>query len=585
MESPHSMKNWLYKESPNRELVTQLQENLQVPYTIANLLVQRGITDFETAKTFFTPNWDQVHDPFAMKDMDKAIERIEQALAGDEKILIYGDYDVDGTTAVSLLYSFFTRYHDLIEYYIPDRYTEGYGISMQGVNYAIDNDFRLIIALDCGIKAIDQVAHAKKNGVDFIICDHHRPGTQLPDAVAILDPKRDDCNYPYDELCGCGIGFKLVQAFAAKNGMPESELEKYLDLVAIAIASDIVPIDGENRVLCYHGLERLNSKPRTGIKPFIEAANKSKFDVTDLVFTIGPRINAAGRIHTGKKAVELLTSNDALAARVISEEINNYNLERRELDQAITAQALAMIDNSEELKKRKSTVLYSADWHKGVIGIVASRVMEKYYRPTVILTKSGDHLAGSARSVKDFDVYDALSCCTDNLTQFGGHMYAAGMTLDENQLEGFSQRFEEVVASTITKEQLVEQIDIDAEIDFRELESDVPGNPLPKLYRLIQRFAPFGPANMRPTFVTHRVVDNGYSAAIGSDGSHLRLNVVQQGNPAFIVGGIAFGMGHFAERIKTGEPFSMAYTIEVNEWNNTISLQLNVKDIKFDLKA
>jgi single-stranded-DNA-specific exonuclease len=576
------MKKWLYKESKNSELVTQLSDELSVPYTISNLLVQRGIEDFETAKTFFTPSWEQVHDPYLMKDMRLAVERIGKALENDEKILVYGDYDVDGTTSVSLVYSFLKKYHDRIDYYIPDRYLEGYGVSMKGVQYAIDNDFKLIIALDCGIKAIDKVAYAKENGVEFIICDHHRPGDKIPDAVAVLDPKQDDCNYPFDELCGCGIGFKLVQAFAAENEIDGAELAEYLDLVAIAIASDIVPINGENRVLCSYGLDRLNKQPRIGIQSFIEAANKSKFNVTDLLFTIGPRINAAGRIHSGKKAVELLISENREDAQIVADEINAYNLERRELDKNITEEALSMIASDPEMLKRKSTVLYSPNWHKGVIGIVASRVMETYYRPTIILTKSGEVLAGSARSVREFDVYNALSECTNELTQFGGHMYAAGMTMDENKLEAFSQQFEKTVANTIKDEQLVQQIEVDAEIDFKELEPDVNGNPLPKLYRLIERFAPFGPTNLRPVFVTNNIVDNGYSSAIGSDKSHLKLNIVQQGNPAFKVAAIAFKMGHLADRIKSGEPFSIAYSIEVNEWRNTISLQLNVKDIKFE---
>lgn len=575
------MKKWLYKETNNPELVTQLQEELKIPYTIADLLVHRDIHDFDSAKTFFNPDWGSTHDPFLMKDMDRAVERIEEALEKDEKILVYGDYDVDGTTAVSLVYSFLLNFHDLLEYYIPDRHKEGYGVSMQGVEYAIDNGFSLIIALDCGIKAIDKVARAQEQGVDFIICDHHRPGPELPDAVAILDPKRDDCDYPYDELCGCGIGFKLIQAFASRNGIEENELEEYLDLVAIAIAADIVPMNGENRVLCAYGLDRINTDPRTGIKPFIDAAKKSKFNVTDLVFTIAPRINAAGRIHSGKKAVELLISPDLDSAKHVSDQINAYNLERKELDQSITAEALNMIANNPELQNKQSTVVYSPKWHKGVIGIVAARLMETYYRPTIVLTRSGDHVSGSARSVREFDVYNALQACSDELTQFGGHMYAAGMTLPEEKVLDFTSKFEQVVNSTISPEQLVQLIEVDGELDFKELEPDINGNPLPKLYRLLHRFSPFGPCNLRPTFVTHNVVDNGYSKAIGSDGSHLKLNIFQQGNPNFIVNAIAFKFGHLAERIRTGEPISMAYTLEENEWNNTISLQLNVKDIKF----
>ncbi len=562
-------------------MVTELSEQLKVPYTIGRLLVQRGIIDFESARAFFQPDWANTHDPYLMKDMDKAVARIGQALANDEKILVYGDYDVDGTTAVSLVYSFLTRFHDLVDYYIPDRYSEGYGVSMAGIEYAKEQNIKLIIALDCGIKAIPQVDHALESGIEFIICDHHRPGEVLPKAVAVLDPKRADCNYPFKELCGCGIGFKLVQAFAHENGIEEHDLEEYLDLVAIATAADIVPVYGENRILSAFGLSRINSRPRIGILPFIEEASKSKFDMTDLVFKIAPRINAAGRIHSGRKAVELLISTDETAARAVAKQIDDYNNERRAIDQSITEQAVERLNSDPSQRAKKTTVLYSPEWHKGVIGIVASRVMEHYYRPTIILTKSGDTLAGSARSVDGFDIYEALSQCEEQLIQFGGHKYAAGMTLNEADLEAFSSKFEEVVAGSILPEQLIEQIEIDAELDFFELEPDVPTNPLPKIYRLIQRFAPFGPTNMRPVFASHRIVDNGYSEAIGSDKSHLRLNVVQQGNPAFIVGGIGFGMGHLAERIKSGEPFSVAYTIEANEWNNTVSMQLNVKDIKF----
>ncbi|MDG2332361.1 MAG: single-stranded-DNA-specific exonuclease RecJ [Flavobacteriales bacterium] len=576
------MKKWLYKESKEPNLVSQLQRELNVPCTVANLLVQREIPDFDTAKTFFNPKWSNTHDPFLMRDMDAAITRIQLAIKGKQKILIYGDYDVDGTTAVSLVYSFFAKLHEEIAYYIPDRYKEGYGISKAGVEYAIDNGFSLIIALDCGIKAIDHVDFAKENKVDFIICDHHRPGIELPKACAVLDPKREDCDYPFKELCGCGIGFKLIQAYSSTIGLNDSDLHVYLDLVAIAIAADMVPINDENRILCYFGLKQINSAPRMGVVPFIKAAKKSKFNVSDLVFSIAPKINAAGRIHSGKTAVELLISDSLQTANEISDQINKYNTERRSLDKSITEEALEMIAANPELQNKNTTVLYSPTWHKGVIGIVASRLIETYYRPTIILSKSGDVVSGSARSVREFDVYNALQACTNELLQFGGHKYAAGLTIAEDKVEEFRTKFESIVQQTIRRDQLIPQIEIDSVIEFQELVPDIPRNPLPKLYRILERFAPFGPSNRRPVFVTHDVVDNGYSKAIGADESHLKLNIKQEKHPHIIVSGIAFKFGHLAEMVKSGEPFSIAYTLELNEWNNQVNLQLNVKDIRFE---
>ena len=576
------MKKWLYKESKEPNLVSQLQRELNVPYTVASLLVQREIPDFDTAKTFFNPKWSNTHDPFLMRDMDAAITRIQLAIKGKQKILIYGDYDVDGTTAVSLVYSFFAKLHEEIAYYIPDRYKEGYGISKAGVEYAIDNGFSLIIALDCGIKAIDHVDFAKENNVDFIICDHHRPGNELPKACAVLDPKREDCDYPFKELCGCGIGFKLIQAYSSTIGLNDSDLHVYLDLVAIAIAADMVPINDENRILCYFGLKQINSAPRMGVVPFIKATKKSKFNVSDLVFTIAPKINAAGRIHSGKTAVDLLISDSLQTANEISDQINKYNTERRSLDKSITEEALEMIAANPELQNKNTTVLYSPTWHKGVIGIVASRLIETYYRPTIILSKSGDVVSGSARSVREFDVYNALQACTNELLQFGGHKYAAGLTIAEDKVEEFRTKIESIVQQTIRRDQLIPQIEIDSVIEFQELVPDIPRNPLPKLYRILERFAPFGPSNRRPVFVTHDVVDNGYSKAIGADESHLKLNIKQEKHPHIIVSGIAFKFGHLAEMVKSGEPFSIAYTLELNEWNNQVNLQLNVKDIRFE---
>ncbi|MDQ3046959.1 MAG: single-stranded-DNA-specific exonuclease RecJ, partial [Bacteroidota bacterium] len=490
-------KRWKVKSVENPEIVIKLSEELKIDKILASLLVQRGITDYAGAKNFFRPQLKDLHDPFLMKDMDKAIVRLETAIQKNEKILVYGDYDVDGTTAVSLVYSFLKSLPQCaagqISYYIPDRYAEGYGISFTGIDFAKDNNFSLIIALDCGIKSIDKVSYASERNIDFIICDHHRPGDTLPDAVAVLDPKRDDCSYPFDELCGCGVGFKLVQAYAQKNYIPFEQLSEYLDLTAISIASDLVPIVGENRILCYFGLEQINKSPRRGIKAILELANiKKEVTINELVFTIGPRINAAGRIETGRNAVELLVSETLDHAQTSGRNINITNTERRSLDLTITQHALSMIDNDPELIKRKSTVLFHNEWHKGVIGIVASRLTEKYYRPTIVLTESNGKATGSARSVKDFDVYDAIEACSDLLEQFGGHKYAAGLTLKLENLEAFQKRFEEVVSNTILDHMLIPEIEIDAELDLCNIS--------PKFFRILKQFSPFGPGNPSPVF-------------------------------------------------------------------------------------
>ena len=566
-------KNWVEPREINREATDQLAADLKITRLLAALLMGRGIDSYDKAHRFFRPTLAMLHDPFLMQDMGKAIQRIEQAIENKEKILIYGDYDVDGTTAVSLVYSFFLKVHPEIQYYIPNRYKEGYGVSMIGVDYAIENNYALIICLDCGIKANDTITYAKKNGVDFIVCDHHLPGDELPPAVAILDPKRADCSYPYNELSGCGIGFKLIQAYAQKNSIAFEELLSFLDLAAISIASDIVPITGENRVLAYFGLKQVNADPRPGIKAIIDSTKtKHELSIENLVFIIGPRINAAGRIKTGMDAVELLISTDKAKAEEACTLINQHNNERRDLDKAITQEALDIIKNDETLINRKTTVLFKPDWHKGVIGIVASRLIENYYRPTIVLTSSNGMASGSARSVTDFSVYNAIKACEDLLEQFGGHKYAAGLTLKVENIPAFQEKFEKVVGEQIENQLLVPHINIDAEIKFSEI--------TPKFFRILKQFAPFGPNNMMPVFKTKGVMDNGWASTVGDDGKHLRFKVYQQENSNINFGAIGFNLGNKLEIISSGKPFNICYTIEENHWNDQITLQLNVKDIQ-----
>ncbi|MGB3948994.1 MAG: single-stranded-DNA-specific exonuclease RecJ [Bacteroidia bacterium] len=576
-------KRWSIKPSGNEAKVNQLASDLGIDLVLANLLVQRGIETFEEARDFFRPSLFNLHDPFLMKDMDKAILRLEKAIRAREKILVYGDYDVDGTTAVSLVYSFLkkitaTESNDgLIDYYIPDRYAEGYGISFQGIDFAKENNFKLIIALDCGIKANDKVDYANERNIDFIICDHHRPGDILPNAVAILDPKRKDCAYPFDELCGCGIGFKLVQAYAQKNNIPFEELHEYLDLTAISIASDLVPVTGENRILCYYGLQELNKNPRKGIKSILDLANiKKTIGINELVFTIGPRINAAGRINTGRDAVALLISDNTEHAKTSGININTTNTERRALDVTITQQALSMIESDASLLNRKSTVLFNNEWHKGVIGIVASRLIEKYYRPTIVLTESGGKATGSARSVKDFDVYNAIEACADLLEQFGGHKYAAGLTLKLENIVAFQQRFEEVVSSTIEEHLLVPEIEIDAELDISTI--------TPKFYRILKQLEPFGPNNMAPVFLTKNVVDKGAVRIVGNNHLKIDIQANNSNSSSECFSAIAFVQAHHFDDILRKKPFSICYTIEENEFNGRTTLQFNIKDIKTDQK-
>lgn len=560
---------WTIKPKPSEDKIKHLAQALNVEDFVATLLVQRGIETFEDAKNFFRPTLDHLHDPYLMKDMKKAVARIELAIENQENILVFGDYDVDGTTAVSLVSSYLKTYYPNVATYIPDRYDEGYGISFKGIDFADDNGMSLIIALDCGIKSIDHVAYAKERNIDFIICDHHRPGKDLPEAVAILDPKRDDCSYPYDELCGCGIGFKLIQALGLNRGQTIEDLTSYLDLVAAAIAADIVPMTGENRVLAYFGLQVINSDPRPGIKALVHQVKKQTLDITDVVFIIAPRINAAGRIKHGNHAVELLTEFDFEQAQQFASEIEQYNSDRKDLDKQITKEALLQIEVNEE-KDRFTSVVYQENWHKGVIGIVASRLIENYYRPTLVFTKSGDKYAASARSVKGFDVYNALEACSQHLEQFGGHMYAAGMTLKEENYSIFKEAFEKQVQETIHPDMLIPEIEIDAEIDFADI--------TPKLTRILKQFEPFGPLNMTPVFLTKNIKDTGYAKKLGEDNAHLKLFVKQnnsEGIPA-----IGFGLGNKMELTTNQKPFEAVYCIDENEWNGKISIQLRLKNIK-----
>ncbi|WP_370397717.1 single-stranded-DNA-specific exonuclease RecJ [Tenacibaculum dicentrarchi] len=559
---------WTLKKEPDLLKVNQLAKELSVEKTLAKILVQRNIDTFDKARKFFRPSLDDLHDPFLMKDMHIAVQRIEKAIANNENILVFGDYDVDGTTAVSLLSSYLKTIHPKVSTYIPDRYAEGYGVSYMGIDFADDNDFSLIIALDCGIKAIDKVAYASEKNIDFIICDHHKPGKEIPKAVAVLNAKQEDCFYPYDELCGCGVGFKLIQGLASKRNQTIDDLMPYLDLVATAIAADIVPMTGENRTLTYFGLQVINSKPRNGIKAIIEQLNKKELTITDVVFIIAPRINAAGRMKHGNHAVELLTEMDFDLAVEFASSIEKFNSDRKGIDKKITEEALLQIENNNETEKFTS-VVFDENWHKGVIGIVASRLIETYYRPTLVFTKSGDKLAASARSVKGFDVYNALEQCAEFIEQFGGHKYAAGLTLVPEQYENFKNKFEEVVKNTIDKNLLIPEISIDAELDLSEIS--------PKFFRIIKQMAPFGPLNMRPTFSTTAVRDNGFGKQVGADKTHLKLNIIY-GADNRTYNSIGFSLGKKLPLIQN--EFDIAYALDENTWNGNTSIQLLLKDIK-----
>lgn len=566
---------WNFQTPTEEELRKRdrLAVELGISPVICLLLVQRGIASAEEAKKFFHPSLSDLHDPFLMPDMDKAVKRLNKALGNKEKILVYGDYDVDGTTAVSLVYKFLRPYSSSIDFYIPDRYDEGYGISIKGIDYAAENGVSLIISLDCGIKAVEKIEYAKSKGIDFIICDHHMPDDVLPDAVAVLDAKRSDSIYPYEHLSGCGVGFKFMQAFGKSNNFPLADLEKLLDLVAVSIASDIVPITGENRILAYYGLKQLNQNPSLGLKGIIDICGLTGKEITisDIVFKIGPRINASGRMMNGKEAVELLLAKDSEIAREKSENINQYNEDRRELDKKITDEANAIIDTFTDMEDRKAIVVFNQDWHKGVIGIVASRLTEKYYRPAVVLTQSTGLITGSARSVTGFDIYKAIENCRDLLENFGGHTYAAGLSLRAENLEAFTKRFEELAASEIIPEQMIPQIDIDAVLDFKEI--------TPKFLSDLKKMSPFGPDNQKPVFCTRHVKDYGTSKLVGKDLEHIKLELIDgiSSNP---VHAIAFGMHRHSTHIKNMYPFSLCYTVEENTYNGNTSIQLMVKDIK-----
>lgn len=567
-------KIWELKKQGDPNEIKHLSAALNVNMTIARLLVQRGITTFNEAKAFFRPRLSDLHDPFLMKDMDKAVARLEQAIANQEKVLVYGDYDVDGTTSVALMYTFLKPRLEHIEYYIPDRYSEGYGISPKSIDYAASSGFSLIIALDCGIKAVDKISNAKQRGLDFVICDHHNPDDEVPPAVAVLDPKQPDCNYPYKELSGCGVGFKLLQAYCQKNNVELEEIYDLLDLVVVSIASDIVPITGENRVLAYYGLKKLNSNPGMGLQTIINLAgiNGSDITISDIVFKIGPRLNASGRIEHGKKSVQILVSNDEDKSDILGEEIDSFNEIRKTLDRDITQDALDMIEKDPEMKNMNSTVLYNRDWHKGVVGIVASRVTEQFYRPTIILTESNGLATGSARSVKDFDLYEAIGQCSDLLESYGGHMYAAGLTLKIENVPEFRRRFEEIVTSQLTDLSQVQTVEVDAKITLSEI--------TPRFYRILKQFAPFGPHNMTPVFVTEDVFDAGTSRLVGKNQEHLKLDLVEPDVNSGIFPGIAFNQSEKFDLITSGLPFDVCYSITENEYRGKTSLQLFIRDIK-----
>lgn len=557
----------------NEQVVDELYYDLKINRTLCKLLAQRNISSYDESKAFFRPNLEQhLHNPFLMNGMDAAIKRIDKAIKGQEKILIYGDYDVDGTTSVALVYTFLKDLYFYVDYYIPDRYKEGYGISYTGIDWATENGYSLIIALDCGIKANKKVAYAKEKGVDFIICDHHRPEGQIPPAVAVLDPKRPDCPYPYKELSGCGIGFKLVQALAKNKQIPFGKVAELLDFVAVSIAADIVPINGENRVLAYYGLQRLNKKPSPGLRSLIELSAKNRWiSISDIVFRIAPRINAAGRMDDAKEAVRLLISQEGSIAKQNANVLQEHNDERKRIDTNITQEAISLVANDEVLLKRKSTVLFQPHWHKGVIGIVASRLIERYFRPTIVLTNSDGNgtVAGSARSVPGFDIYNAIKACSDLLEQFGGHKYAAGLTIERKNVPLFIERFEEVVASTIEDHMLTPEIKIDAEIALRDINN--------KFFKILKQFAPFGPGNMRPVFVARSVVATRWSAVVGTN--HLKV-YCKQPDSYMAIKGIGYSMGDRFVEISNGQPFDICFTLEENHYNGNTSLQMNIKDIK-----
>ena len=564
---------WILKEPADPAKVERLATEVGIDKVLAELLVKRGVETFEQARSFFRPSLDALHDPFLMKDMDKAVERLHRAIKGGEKILVYGDYDVDGTTAVALVYSFIQRFTDQVDFYIPDRYDEGYGVSYKGIDWAADGGFKLIITLDCGIKAIDKVEYARSKGVEVIICDHHLPEDSLPKAVAVLDPKREDCEYPFDDLSGCGVGFKLVQAYSQQFGVPFETLIPLLDLLVVSISSDLVTMVGENRILAHFGLKQLNENPCKGLAAMITLSNlePGHISIDDIVFKIGPRINAAGRMESGRLAVELLKATDAMTAMRIGEKINENNNERKNIDREITQEALEMVQSGACLAHENATIVYNPKWSKGVVGIVASRLVEAYYKPTVVLTKSNGFVTGSARSIAGFDLYEAIENCADLLENFGGHVYAAGLTLKEENLEEFARRMDTFISGKITSEMLTPVVEIDAKLDFAQI--------TPKFSRILKQFQPFGPGNNNPIFMTENVYDAGSGRKVGGGGVHLKLDLIQESQPYHQIPAIAFNMADSYDYIREGNPIDVCYAIVENYYRGSASIQLRVRDI------
>ena len=569
-----SERQWTVKTVADEETAAQLATELGIDRVLANLLVQRGVCTFEDARSFFRPRLEDLHDPFLMADMDKAVERVHEAIVNGEKILVYGDYDVDGTTAVALVYSFIRRFTQKVDFYIPDRYDEGYGLSYKGLDWAGDNGVNLVITLDCGIKAIDKVEYARAKGIEVIICDHHLPEDELPGAVAVLDPKREDCHYPFDDLCGCGVGFKLVQGYVKKYDLDPELLDPLLDLQVVSIASDLVSMTGENRILAHYGLKRLNENPRKGLLAMINLAKlePGHINIDDIVFKIGPRINAAGRMESGRLAVELLTATDDQTAFRIGEQINDSNNERKSIDREITQEALDMVRNGEALETENVTIVYNPSWNKGVVGIVASRLVEAYYKPTVVLTKSNGFVTGSARSVSGFDLYASIESCADLLENFGGHVYAAGLTMKEDNLEEFCKRMNKFVSGNITREELTPVVEIDAQLDFSQI--------TPKFTRILKQFQPFGPGNSNPVFLTEDVYDAGNGRKVGAGGVHLKLDLMQESQPYRQIAAIGFNMADYYEYIKAGNPIDICYSIVENFYRGSSTIQLRLKDLR-----
>ncbi|MBQ9891732.1 MAG: single-stranded-DNA-specific exonuclease RecJ [Bacteroidales bacterium] len=567
-------RKWILKEPADPEKVSRLGAELGIDRVLAELLVKRGVETFDQARSFFRPRLEDLHDPFLMKDMDKAVERLHEAIASREKILVYGDYDVDGTTAVALMYSFIRRFTPQVDFYIPDRYDEGYGVSFKGIDWASDNGTGLIITLDCGIKAIDKVAYAASKGIDVIICDHHLPEESLPEAIAVLDPKREDCHYPFDDLCGCGVGFKLVQAYSQKYGIPFESLEPLLDLLVVSISSDLVTMVGENRILAHYGLKRLNEDPRKGLLAMIDLAKLEPGHITidDIVFKIGPRINAAGRMETGRLAVELLTADDDSVAVRIGEKINENNNDRKSIDKEITQEALGMVSSGKAKASGNITIVYNPTWNKGVVGIVASRLVEAFYKPAIVLTKSNGFITGSARSIQGFDLYQAIESASELLENFGGHVYAAGLTLKEENLDEFCRRMDSFIDGKITPEMLVPVIELDSRLDFSQIS--------PKFLRILKQFQPFGPGNSNPVFMTENVYDAGNGRKVGAGGVHLKLDLMQESQPYHQIAAIAFNKAEFYEYIKAGNPVDICYSVVENFYRGSSTVQLRLKDMK-----